>query len=63
MGYKSGILFGERREFMDGNIVGALICMFIFFGWIPILAMGKAISMIILACKAECNCLCEDEDE
>lgn len=28
-----------------------IICYFIFFGWIPILAIGKAVSWIVEACK------------
>ena len=35
---------------MDSNTVTVLMC-FIFFGWIPVLAIGKAVSWIIVALK------------
>lgn len=33
------------------DVTCLIICYFIFFGWIPILAIGKAISWIVEACK------------
>lgn len=34
-----------------------------FVGWIPILALGKAISMIVYAIRCNINDDCEEEEE
>jgi hypothetical protein len=48
---------------MDTEL-GRIIALFVFFGWIPILSIGKAISMIIVSIKGECcNCNKYEEDE
>lgn len=32
--------------------VSMIIVYFIFFGWVPILAIGKAVAIIISACRS-----------
>lgn len=43
------------------EVTGIVLSYFIFFGWIPILALGKAISWIIEAVKN--NDKDDDKDE
>jgi hypothetical protein len=42
--------------------VGRIIGLFVFFGWIPILALGKAISMIVYATRCNINENNEEDD-
>lgn len=45
------------------NTTALIITYFMFFGWIPILALGKSIAWIIEACTcSKCTCRkCEEE--